>query len=281
MYRILAVASLLLMPVLAVQASSLEQEPSNLVQLQSSSNQILIPVAGSVQGAKGTFFRSDITILNVSSHDQIVNFRWMRQGGGENGSVDVTIPAHSGISSEDLVANVLGQQGVGSIIVSAVDANDQLDPNGALYATSRIWTVQPGGTGTTSQSFSVLSLAGSGPNSITTSGSIFGIRRDDRYRANVGIVNVSTAATNTFQVTLVFPPTVTGTVPPPPAESYTVTIPPMSMAQIALSNGTASPSQIIVQRLTNGTGVWTAYGSSVDNITGDAWSELAIPSPNQ
>ena len=43
--------------------------------------QLLIPAAGSTPGLNGTFFRSDISILNLAGHDEVVNLQWLPQPG--------------------------------------------------------------------------------------------------------------------------------------------------------------------------------------------------------
>ena len=53
----------------------------------------------------------------------------------------------------------------------------------------------------------------------------------------------------------------------------------MSMQQISVGNGLATSSQIQIQNVTSSqakSNLWTAYSSTIDNVTGDAWSELAV-----
>src|ERR1044072_6015496 len=74
-------------------------QPNNLVIPIGGAPQILIPAAGAIQGANGTFFRSDIALVNYAAHDQLVQLRWLPQGATGTGIVarEITIPAHSGI----------------------------------------------------------------------------------------------------------------------------------------------------------------------------------------
>src|SRR5579872_548607 len=149
---------------------------------------LLIPGAGAVTGANGTFFRSDINLVNYGPTDETVRIDWLPQNGGSGSTTQIVIPKGTGISSEDFVTSELKQSGLGSILVTALTANGQFDPTGKLYATSRIWSNQPGlSAGTVSQTFPVISL-----NDITSPATmqILGQRRDDRYRTNVGIVNL-------------------------------------------------------------------------------------------
>ncbi|MGZ5477362.1 MAG: hypothetical protein ACXWH1_12800 [Thermoanaerobaculia bacterium] len=235
-------------------------EITGLVSPINSAPQLVIPAAGSGAGANGTFFRSDITVINFGEAAQRIQLRWLPQAGGSGSQTEITIPAHAGLVSEDFVTSILGVQGLGSILIDGVNDSGAIDSSAKLHATSRIWTPQPGSTGSTSQSLNVVPLS-----TIRTSGgAIYGLRRDERYRVNVGIVNLDAAATVTFLVLI-----------PRTTEAYSVTIPPMSMQQVALVNSANALSQINI-----GTGgidtVWVAYGSSIDNVTGDSWSELAV-----
>jgi hypothetical protein len=112
-----------------------------------------------------------------------------------------------------------------------------------------------------SQTFDVL-LASDIDNS-TGSVSILGLRRDGQYRVNLGLVNLA----QTPQVFAIATSTM---------ESQTVTVPAMSSQQFALS-GAATPNlQVVISNATSSgrSTQWVAYGSSVDNITGDSWSMI-------
>src|SRR5579884_2457513 len=92
------------------------QPHTNSVELPvSAASQLLIPAAGSTAGANGTFFRSDITIINFASHDQQVLLQWLPQGGGTATTRTITIPAQNGVRSSDFVTNYLSQTGLGAI----------------------------------------------------------------------------------------------------------------------------------------------------------------------
>ncbi len=125
--------------------------------------QLLIAVAGAVQGAGGTFFRSDMNVINYRTDaDQRVRFNWIPQGssGLSVAAVDIVIPKATGTASEDFVTNILHQSGLGSILVTAVDNFGFLDVNGKIYATARIWSNQPGiSSGTVSQTFPVIATS--------------------------------------------------------------------------------------------------------------------------
>src|SRR5260221_4893881 len=243
---------------------------AQMVVPQSQASAILIPAAGSVQGANGTFFRSDLTVLNYRSSSQNVQFQWLPQGSSGTGvaPVIVTMTPQSGLNSEDFVASILHQTGLGAIVITGVTAQGAADPNAQLVATSRIWTPQPNATtGTNSQQFNGVPL--SAINSGTLS--MIGQRRDDRYRTNVGIANLDTQ-TQIFRVDVQSSAGI---------ETQMVTIPARSLSQVGLTGASSTlPLQILVSSASSSpTTAFMAYGSSVDNVTGDAWSSLGFTQP--
>jgi hypothetical protein len=159
-------------------------------------------------------------------------------------------------------------------------ATNALDTGALLFATARIWSPQPGSTGSVSQSFPLIPMGAlkPGPQAI-----ILGQKIDSRYRTNVGIVNLDTVYTRTFDI-------VQSTDDPTfAAVQTTVTVAPMSMVQVRLQDSGARALQVVVTPrqvvqtlpgvpvVPDPTNQWVAYGSSVDNVTGDSWSNLAMP----
>jgi hypothetical protein len=235
----------------------------------SAASQLLIPAAGSIAGANGTFFRSDITIINFASHDQQVKLQWLPQS-GTGSSNTITITAQNGIRSADFVTNFLNQTGLGAILVTGVTSTGAADSTALLFATSRIWTMEPGTNGTTSQSLPSVPINGLFSGATAGLFAVGGADNPPNYRVNVGIVNVSAAA-QTFAISQ--PGNGNATI-------NVVIIPAMAMAQISLGSGVSSTQQVLIQNVTTGgttPNSWIAYSSTVDNVTGDAWSELAVP----
>src|SRR4051794_9566788 len=111
---------------------------AQLVVPRSSAPVILIPAAGSLQGANGTFFRSDLVLLNYRASAQRVQLQWMPQNvpGSTVAPATLTIPAQSGINSEDFVAAVLHQSGIGALLITALTEAGATDGNAQLVATS-------------------------------------------------------------------------------------------------------------------------------------------------
>jgi hypothetical protein len=230
--------------------------------------QLLIPAAGAQQGAGNTFFRSDITLINYRSVDQRVRLQWLPQDttGVGLSPMDITITAASGIASEDFVTNVMQRTGLGAILVTGIDSGGSPDPSALLVATSRIWTPENSSTsGTESQSLPSVSTTDINSGIVT----VLGERREARYRANVGIVNLS-QTTQTYQVT------VAGSFG---TETHTTSVPGMGMTLFGII-GAASTIPLQIQVVNAGapprSTFWVAYASSVDNTTGDAWTTLGF-----
>ncbi len=244
-------------------------------QLRGPTSQILIPAAGSVAGANGTFFRSEVTLTNFRDTDQRVQLQWLPTPSAPQ-TVFITLPAHTGVASEDFVTTYLQQSGLGAILITGVTSTNGLDTGALLFATARIWSPQPGSTGTVSQSFPLIPIGALKPGSQVI---ILGQKIDSRYRTNVGVVNLDTVYTRTFDI-------VQSTDNPTfAAVQTTVTVAPMSMVQVKLQDfASRSLQAVVVPRAVDPTtpgpiisNLWVAYGSSVDNVTGDSWSNLAMP----
>ena len=157
-----------------------------------------------------------------------------------------------------------------TILVTAL-ANDgsgtpTVDPAGRLVVTERIWTPQPGTTGTMSQTFPTLATS-----EINTQvPAILGQRIDARYRTNVGIVNLSASEVSFDVLQSSDDPTFAPVV-------QTVTVPPFAMQQVSAQNFKSTALQIrITPKSAISSTQWMAYGSSVDNVTGDSWSSIGM-----
>jgi hypothetical protein len=239
--------------------------------------QLLIPAAGSNAGANGTFFRSDITILNLTPRTQTVRLEWLSQGGEANRTRFIEIGPSTGFRSADFVPEVLQTTGLGAIVVTAMTSQSgSVDPTGQLYVSSRIWTPQPGTTGTTSQSMPAIPAT----TIDTPSASLFAVGggpapdRPEDYRVNIGIVNLDPVNAQTYAI---YVPTPTLPIP------TSVTVPPSSMMQVGMGNDIQPTAQFVVENTTpagSRSNRWVAYHSTLNNITGDAWSELAVAGTN-
>ncbi|MBK5258804.1 MAG: hypothetical protein JJE51_04365 [Thermoanaerobaculia bacterium] len=236
------------------------------------SNEVLVPVAGSGTGVNGTFFRSDIRVTNLRSQDQLVHLFWLPQDRTGIGiaPIVITIPANGKISSEDFTTDVMNQTGLGAIVARAVRDDGSIDTEGVLDVSTRIWTPATTGQGTVSQNLDSLEAR----RIVNRRVVILGQRRDERFRTNVGIINLDRDTPQTYRIT------VSGDNPTLIAETKEVPVEPYSMVQVALP-GFAQPNlSIDIEVLPipgGGFGtLWAAYGASVDNVNGDSWSSIAF-----
>jgi hypothetical protein len=239
------------------------------------SNQVLIPVAGSVAGANGTYFRSDIRVTNLREVSQRVYLQWVPRNGGPvpagiSSVTIVDIAPHQTLASDDFVREIMNRGDLGAIWVKALDAAGELDPAGRLNSTSRVWTPQPGTSGTTSQSLPSIALS----DVVSEHLAIIGGRRNEKFRTNIGIVNLDATGTHRFRVT------VSGENPTVVPEIHLVDVPALGLVQLPLDGVPQNNLRIDVEedlapgqpRLT----LWTAYSSTVDNVTGDGWANLGF-----
>ncbi|HEV7766784.1 MAG TPA: hypothetical protein VGQ76_17420 [Thermoanaerobaculia bacterium] len=249
---------------------------ADLITPQTSSPRILVPAAGNAPGANGTYFRSDIQIANLRNVTQRVQMFWLPNGSSGSGIAPrvMDLGAGRGFSSEDFVANVMLQTGVGSIEFVGVTEAGVFDPNARLHVSSRIWTPRPdGGDGTMSQTFPAVVM----PGSTASSKTIFGIRHSSQYRINIGISNPTTTVHH-FRVTAkISTPTVEE------EQVFEVEVQPRSIEQRTVTGLTRTGvAQVLIENLTPGLFTdWQAWASAVDNFSGDAWSQLAFPTPAQ
>ena len=234
-----------------------------VINLDSASNNFIFAAAGSVQGAGGTFFRSDVTITNHRATPQRIGIAYIAQGIDNSASpiYEDNLPANAPRIYHDFVGVALGQTGLGSIIIFGSDSLGNLDPNAQLDGYSRIYTPQPGSAGTVSQGFPSVAFQDSLGSSAAFAQ---GLRHDAGFRTNAGIVNLDSVA-HTWEVD------VNGL---GGRTSFTMTIPPLSMKQQVIPNG--NWGDLVLGFQTTATGIWwSAYGATVDNTTGDSWSSHA------
>lgn len=246
---------------------------ASVVQPLGAAPSVLIPAAGSAAGANGTFFRTDVTIINFQSHDQGVQLQWLPSSGtGSMITTTFTLHALTGVRSADFVHDYLNTSGIGSIIITGV-AGSAVDPTAVLFVSARIWSPEPGTTGTTSQSFPAIPMSTLNTPGAAALFSLGGPPDLNNFRVNVGIVNADPNNAQTFVVQVSSP---TGGTP----STSTWTLAPMSMQQFSIGSNLSTLGQVSIQNITATamkSNLWTAYGSTIDNVTGDAWSELGVP----
>jgi hypothetical protein len=264
--------SLVFLLTLVLAFAAFAQQTDEVIVPRAAADQIVIPVAGSTAGANGTFFRTEVHIINLRNVAQRVAVYWLPQG--SSGS---TLPARvldlnplSGFASEDFVDEFLHQVGIGAIQFIAINADGSIDPNGLLHVTSRIWTPRPdGGAGTMSQTFPAIIRGESTPSILKI---VFGQRRSSQYRLNVGAMNPS-STTQRFRITA----HITGG-SGTDTQTAEINVPARSIQQITVGGTSSGTVQVLIENVTGTAGDWHGWASSVDNQSGDAWSQVAFSS---
>ena len=258
-----------LIAVLLLSPSLFAQTTNEVVIPRAAAPRVIVPVAGNAAGANGTFFRSDISVINLRNATQRIQIFWFPLGtqGSLTPIATITLPPQQGTLSDqaDFVGEFLRTTGLGGIEFVGVTDQGVFDPNAQLHVTSRIWTPRPdGAAGTMSQTLPAIAAGQTDTPSLK---SAFGLRRGSQYRLNVGVMNPS-STTQRFRFTIVAAGLVTDT--------FELDLPPRSIRQ-ELAPGTSSGYvQVVIENLGGGAGEWQGWASSVDNQSGDAWSQIAV-----
>jgi len=236
----------------------------------------MIPIAGTVAGSNNTRFQTDVTIATQSFNPApvLIDVYWLPEDARGSGApvTRLTLPPRAVEFYEDFVTRTLGRTGLGAIILRAVKSDGTPDLAARIDAFARVWTPLPGGNGTTSQAIHASTLYSPAVDDFQpVAGVIYGLRQDSQFRTNYGIVNMSEKRMGFF---VEFRST-TGVV-----RTETVSLEPNSMTQRPAPSTAFGPLTISItpdQEIppTFDIGPWTAYGSSIDNRTGDAWYSKA------
>jgi hypothetical protein len=244
---------------------------------------VMIPVAGTVAGANGTRFQTDLTITNQTSAPGgiLIDVYWLpRDLPGSATPVKRLAVAPGAVElHEDFVTKTLSLSGLGAIVLRAVHEDGSPDLAARIDAFARIWTPVPGGTGTVSQAVHASTLYFPQLDDFQPiRGQIYGLRQDADFRSNYGLVNMSEKR---LEFTVFF---ITGSgATLDHTLSERVIVEARSMTHRPVPAAAVGPLTIAVvphqQRgfidPTAPLQPWAAYGSSVDNITGDAWYSKA------
>jgi hypothetical protein len=232
---------------------------------------LVIPAAGSVRGAGGEFFRSDVTLTGYVNRLLAI---WIGRGAtGEPPTFEVAAADPFGypITYTDFVGQTLGlQNSLGALWFVPVDEEGNFDENGVIDAFSRIWTNQPGRTGTVSQQFQAVDPFSFDFYYDTVA---VGLQHNAQYRTSWGIVNLDEVE-HRYRV---YPTSLFNN----RQDDFFVTVPAFSMTQQALPRDVDfGPDGMMVVIDMNDdfedfVPPWVAFASSTDNETGDGWVVLS------
>jgi hypothetical protein len=248
----------------------LAQTSNDLVIPRAAAPAVIVPIAGNAQGANGTYFRSDISVINLRTVSQQVQLFWLPFGtaGTATPLRTITINAQSGLASEDFVNEIVGTAGLGGIELVGVTSAGLFDPDARLHVTSRVWTPRPDGApGTMSQTLPSLVDGGAVLSDVKA---VFGMRRSSQYRLNVGVMNPS-GTTQRFRITVAISGSAGNT-----TEVLEIDVPARAIRQELIPGTASGIVQVLIEDLGGGAGEWQGWASSVDNQSGDAWSQIAV-----
>jgi hypothetical protein len=163
----------------------------------------------------------------------------------------------------DFVGTTLKTSGLGALLIIAFDPTGKTtDTEAFIDGFSRIWTPQPGSSGTVSQSFPAVSLFDSVDDFTAFA---LGLRQDASYRTNVGVVNLDSVV-HTWTITSLNT-----------NATMTLQVQPFSLSQtgVPASFAGSSGNLSLTYDVSATNFTWSAYASSVDNLTGDGWVSRA------
>ncbi len=176
----------------------------NLAFGSSSSESVLIPIAGSAAGALGTFFRTDVSATNIGSISGSVRFTYRPSGGAEIVR-NVTIAPNQSFISQDVVKNLFNVTGdsLGYILVNPLGRS--------ITVTSRTYTTVSGSAATFGTAVPALPLSsalGSGQTRVIgglqdSSFETLSAGTPATFRTNVDIVETA-GAPATVRISLLF-----------------------------------------------------------------------------
>lgn len=236
---------------LLILGASWPAQASRNSDLAKPSESLIVPIAGNIHGARRTWFKTDLTVRNSALVTQSVIVTFY-PADSDNSSGDgvssglIQLSARQTVTYEDVVGGYFGRTGIGSIVIQG---------SYPVMASYRIYT------GMTSASADAMPLSDA---SDVSEERIIGLIHDASFRTNIGIVNLDPMESRTFRISVVGNRDTT----------IEVTVPPMSVHQEPLPRRSLGHITVSVAIVGPPARYWTAYGTSVDNVTGDSWLQM-------
>lgn len=201
----------------------------------------IVPVAGHLPGAFGTFFTTDLQILNPGPRERealLVFTSSASDGRAGFAAVRVVLSAGETVVYRDVVRTLFSAAGIG-----------QLEIGGDVIASARISTTTDDGTfGLHARAMRVDEAIGRGEDPVF----IAHLRNDGLFRSNIGF-----AETSGFPAQAIVEIN---------DRRLTVHVPPFGHRQVAVD----VPGEMLLARVSvEGEGRLLAYGATVDNQSGD------------
>lgn len=226
-----------------------------------------IPIVVHSPGAQGTFWKTDLFIHNPSENEMVLNFKLLKAN-AENPqppSSSLSLSGNSSLVIRDILNNVSFPEFIGYTVAGLlIDFDSKEKP----YIAARIYN-DKGEEGTYGQfvpAFPIFNLS-RGPSGDIPS-YLFGMIKNYRYRANMGIANVNPEA-NEIKITLYNSEGIQI------GATHTAYMLPYSIMQInnvASFLGISEDLDCFTLKVESVSGKnFVAWGSVVDNITSDAY----------
>jgi photosystem II stability/assembly factor-like uncharacterized protein len=231
---------------------------------------LIVPVTGTIRGAGGTLYTTQLTLINRRQTPQtVVITRLPREGESEVAEFTLTIAGTTDRSGGVIklmdIAERLGSPGLGSLVIMPVDGAGNLDPSASISASTLIWSFPPGGLAPISQT---IPSANAASFSAHAHARMSGLQQDSQFRANIGVVNLSADA---HQFTI----QVTGE---RASGQTTIEVPAFSLVQLPIPEG--DYGRVTIDAFADGSGSrWVLYGSSINQATRQAQTILGDPVP--
>lgn len=220
------------------------------------SQDVMVPAVARIPGAAGTFWRSDVTVFNPTGNTMTLTFRLLLENVDNRGASGklVTLQPGRTLTIQDVITWLNAGNSKGALQIVATGASV------APIVNSRTYTSRADG-GTYGQWIDATEVSNFGRESVVT-----GLRSDGFYRTNFGFVNsgdqpigVTVVLYNGFsqQLGAVF-----------------LTLLPKSQVQPSLANlfpgvNPQSVGGVTMRAFTNDAATLFAYGSMIDNNSGD------------
>lgn len=220
-------------------------------------NYYVLP-ASSAGGQMGTYFRTDVYLVNPYPWKNVTVRMWFLKTSQDNSNApsrDILIPAGGSVTLPDVVLNTFGTSGGGAVILDSSSTSS----SAFFIASARTYTGSAGGTyGLFADGIYYLNGAG-------TESLISGVRNGNGFRTNTIVVSTNTTALS-LQVSAYDSNGY-------PRGSRSVNLPPFGHQQLAVADFASSfDTGYLVWNCSTTTGSigWAAYATAIDNTSGDS-----------
>lgn len=177
-----------------------------------SAEAVIIPAVAKTSGAGGTFWQSDLFIFNPNSYPIKIELQFLPSGteGSASNPITAMVSQTIGASNTYTIKDVLGtyfpSYNVGALIVWGTNTSGAEAP---ILVTSRTYTPDAENKGTFGQGIPGIPWYYFGDKNYSEEGLdklyLWGLDQNDKYRTNLGILNISSRLTETISIKVYSP----------------------------------------------------------------------------